>query len=340
MNVRRRWWSILAATSATLAPIAITPDPIVVAQSTPASTAPTITYDLPGTRVYPQGIAVDPAAGVFFVGSTEDGTFIRGDLDSGEATVFGDAGADGPSAVNGLALAGDRLLATGRGTSAVFVYDAASGTLLHRLENRRSPETSVLNNIAVTRDGAAYVTDGANPVLYRIPPSTLDEAAPPDGRPPATSELDVFLEFTGTPFVYRDDPDSIDADGIAATADGSSLLIVQSNTGRLYRVEITTKQVTEVDLDGIRLDNADGMALVDRTLYVLRDADNLVARVAMAEDFASGRVEEAIADPSLDWPTAIAPVGDGTALVANHQPTTAPPRLPFVVTRLTLPPVS
>lgn len=45
-------------------------------------------YNLPGEAVFPEGIAADAEAGVFFVSSTTDGTILQGDIATGEVSVF------------------------------------------------------------------------------------------------------------------------------------------------------------------------------------------------------------------------------------------------------------
>ncbi len=306
-------------------------------QGTPAGgpSAETRVYELPGDDVYPNGIAVDAAANAFYVGNTEDGTVLRGDLETGEMAVFSEGGADDRGPVFGMELdEGGRLYLAAR-PDRVFVYDTADGALLGRFATGR--EESRLQEIALAPDGAAYLTDAADPVLYRIPPGAAAGAG--TGSAP-TAELDPFLDFTGTAFAYQDGADlaGINADGIVATRDGAYLLIVQPNTGKLYRVAVATREVVAVDLGGATLERGNGMDLAGQTLYVVRIEDGLVVPVTMAEDFASGVVGEPVADPTFDRPTAIALVGDGTALVANHQASPPDPaELPFVVTRLVLP---
>lgn len=314
------------------------------AQDSPTPSAETRTYELPGDNVFPQGVAYDPAAGAFFVGNTEDGTILRGDLETGEIAVFAPGG-DAGTAVNGLAMAPNGLLyVAGRASGEVLVYDTASGELLRLLGNGQAADTSALSDVVVAPDGSAYVTAASTPVLYRIAPAAQAEAAtpPPAGGTPAveTGELEVFLDFTGTALAYRagTGAEGVNADGIVATPDGAYLLIVQSNTGGLFRVEIATREVVAVDLGGTALKNGDGLALDGRTLHVVLKRADAVVPVAMADDFASGQVGDPITDPSLDFPTDIALVGDGTALVANHQiPEERQPGTVFTVSRLPLP---
>lgn len=338
-----RLFLVLALCTLLVTPLITQTNRTVMAQATPEGTPPAIrVYDLPGDNVYPQGVAFDPTSGAFYVGSTEDGTLLRGDLDTGEVAPFATAGAGERPPANGLEVdAASRLYVAGRGTGSVFVYDTAAGELLRRFDLETTAETAALNDVAFSPNGDAYVTDGTNPVLYRIPSAAVDGATPPGGETaPPSGELEAFLDFSGTAFAYQDGSGAAgtNADGIVATEDGASLLIVQSNTGRLFRVEIATKEVVEVDLGGTTVANGDGLALEGRTLYVVRDRDEAIVPVTLTDDATSGRVGEAITDPSLDFPTAIALVGDGTALVANHQFLSEPPTLPFVVSRMPLPP--
>ncbi len=314
-------------------------------QATPPAGLAT-TYELPGERVFPEGVAYDPAANAFFVGSTEDGTIFRGDLETGEVEIFSPGGTDGRTAVTGLKVDPDgRLYVAGRTTGTFYVYDTASGVLLRRFANGLAPDTDTLvNDIAFTPDGSAYVTDSFQPVLYRISPEALagaDGATPATGANGETAVLEIFLDFTGTAFAYGD---GFNANGIVATSDGTYLLIVQFDTGQLYRVDIATHEVVEVDLGGASVQGGDGMALDGQTLWVVRDEPGVIVPVTMGNDFAAGSVGPDFVDPSFDYPTTMALIGDGTALVVNSQLDMAggnePPTVPFTVSRVTLPSVT
>ncbi len=314
------------------------------AQSTPAPDPATEnqTYELPGEQVFPEGIAYDPAANAFYVGSTSDGTIYRGDLENGAVTVFAEGGADGRTAVTGIKVDSEgRLYAAGRFTGQLFVYDTASGDLLGQFENGLGEDQTLVNDIAIAPDGSAYVTDSFNPVLYRVAPvaagGSTHASTEPQGQAQA-QELEAFLDFADTVFEYGD---GFNANGIVATPDGTYLLIVSFDSGRLFRVEVATQAVTEVDLGGEVLTGGDGMALDGQTLYVVRDDEGEITPVDMAGDFASGSTGEGITDPAFDYPTTMALVGDGTALVVNSQLDMAggggQPTLPFTIARITLP---
>jgi len=311
------------------------------AQATPGATpAPASTIlEIPGERVFPEGIAYDPAAGAFYVGSTEDGTIYRGDLATGVVEPFLPGGQDGRTAVTGLKVdEAGRLVVCGRQTGRIFVYDTASGALLARFWNGRA-EGTLVNDAAIASDGAAYVTDSFLPVLYRVDLTALPGGA---GAAPAAGsaewEAEVLLDFTGSALAYAD---GFNANGIVATPDGSALLVVQFNTGRLYRVDLATRAVADVPLAGGDLRGGDGMALDGTTLWVLLDTTAELVRVELDAAGTRGDVVARLTDSTFAYPTTLALVGDGTALVVNSQLDMtgggASPVLPFTVSRVALP---
>jgi len=312
----------------------------VAAQATPAAegTPAAGAFTLPGENVFPEGIALDETSGDFYVGSTTDGTIYRGNVDGpGELEVFSEGGADGRTQVTGMKVdAEGRLFIAGRFTGQFFVYDTADGALLARFANGLGEDETIVNDVAIDAAGNAYVTDSFNPVVYRIEAGSVGGAAVTAADDVA--ELPVWLELEGTPFAYGE---GFNANGIVVTDDGRYLLIVQFNTGQLFRIDTETREVAEVDLGGASLTGGDGMALDGQTLYVVRDEEALIASVAMADDFAAGTVGEELADPTFDYPTTMALLGDGTALVVNSQLDMAggggAPDLPFTVVTVTLP---
>ena len=311
------------------------------AQTTPVSTpasASTI-FEIPGERVFPEGIAYDPRTSVFYIGSTEDGTIYRGELATGIVEPFLPGGQDGRTAVTGLKVdEAGRLVVCGRRTGRIFVYDTASGALLVRLWNGRADGTLV-NDAAIAADGAAYITDSFLPVLYRVDLTALPvgaSATPVAGS--AEQEPEVFVDFTGSALVYGND---FNANGIVATPDGRALLVVQFNTGRLYRIDLATRTVVEVPLIGGNLRGGDGMALDGTTLWVLLDTTGELVRVELDAMGTQGEVVVRLTDPTFAYPTTLALVGDGTVLVVNSQldmsGAGAAPVLPFTVSRIALP---
>ena len=84
------------------------------------------------------------------------------------------------------------------------------------------------------------------------------------------------------------------------------LLSVQTNTGKLFRIDPRSGVTREVDLGGASLLNGDGMLLAGRTLFVVQNRDNKIAVVKLSGSLHRGRVVATLTDPDFDVPTTIA----------------------------------
>jgi sugar lactone lactonase YvrE len=106
--------------------------------------------------------------------------------------------------------------------------------------------------VIITKD-AAYFTDSLNPRLFVVPIA-------PDGTLGAPYELPISGD-------YVHDPDGFNLNGIEATPSGRTLIVDQTDAGKLYRVDPNTGVAREIQLDtGVPM--ADGLLLRGRTLYV------------------------------------------------------------------------
>ena len=234
----------------------------------------------------PEGIAIGRGT-TFYVGSIPTGAVYRGDLRTGEGAplVVGVAG----RAAIGVEFDRGRLFVAGGGTGKGFVYDAASGALVRELQLATGGGATFVNDVVVTKR-AAWFTDSNRAVLYRLPLTK-------NGLPAATAQT---VTLTGAFQLAA----GFNLNGIDATPNGKTLVVVQSGTGMLFRV--TTAGVTaEIDLGGTTVTNGDGLLLHGRTLYVVRNRDNQIAVVALTKDLASGTVTRTITDPDFDVPTTI-----------------------------------
>jgi Cu-Zn family superoxide dismutase len=289
-------------------------------------------FALPAGDGFPEGIAYDEATGDFYVGSTVDGTIYRGNVETGTVAVFV-PGSSGRVAV-GLALdEGGRLFVAGGQNGAVAVYDTATGQLLLEAPNGLAPNT-FLNDVDVSPTGDAYITDSFNPLLYRLAATTIPPGVGTPAPVPTTDALQVVVDFTTTGFDLVQT--GFNANGIVATPDGRYLLLVQTNTGALYRVDTTTGETIQVDLGQGSLPGGDGMELDGQTLYVVRNGE--ITLVTLADDYARGTVGASFADPSFTDPTTIARF-DGCLLVVNSQfsQLQGQPQLPFTVSSVPIP---
>ncbi len=282
------------------------------------------TYELPGEAVYPEGIAYDEESNTFLVGSANDGTIFRGDVETGEITTFVEGAERPPFTTLGLKVNDQgQLWVAGGGSGQVLVYDLATAEQTRTIETPEA-EATLLNDLIVASSGDVYITDSYRPVLFKVAGDT-DTAEP-------------WLDFAGTAFEYQEE--GVNANGIEVTPDDEYLLVVQMNTGQLYRIEVASKEVSEVDLGDETLANGDGLVLDGQTLYVvLQQPDNEIVVVEMAEDFASGTVTSRIQDQSLAAPATAIKV-DNRLLVVNTQfdamQSDEGPSLPFTVTSIPL----
>lgn len=297
-------------------------------QTPPAGTAQAnriTSYVLPGDQVFPEGIAYQPETGDFYVSSTTDGTIFRGYDRDRTASIFLTGGADGRTSATGLKVdSRGRLFVSGAATGQMFVYDTTSGALLASFNNGRQP--TFVNDVAVTEAGDAIFTDSMNPVLYRVFQGAGGQW-----------QVESWLDFTGTPVVQQQ---GFNVNGIAASQDGRYLVVVQTNTGKLFRITIATKEVTEIDLFGASLPNGDGILLRGRALYVVQNQNGEIADVRLTPDLSRGLVVGRMGDPSFVFPTTIAQAGDDLLVVNsqfNNRGEGRQPVLPFTVSRVPMP---
>ena len=225
--------------------------------------------------------------------STSDGTIFRGTTGTSAVKVFEPAGTDGRTTAIGLEVttAGDRLVVAGGDKGAVHVYDTKDGRLVGRYTNGTG--ATFLNDVAIARNGDAYVTDSTRPLLYRIPAAEIARGTG------ATRPLQVFRDFSGTAFRYVD---GFNANGIVISQDGTKAVVVQSGTGKLFSVDLRTKAVRQVDLGGKTLVNGDGLELRGNVLYVNRNANGVISKVKLAPDATRGTVYGQVHEPDLPLP--------------------------------------
>jgi hypothetical protein len=242
----------------------------------------------------PEGIAI--SGNTFYVGSIPTGAIYRGDLRTGRGEVIFEGG-PGRAAIGidvfrvtpnpfdpGL------LVVAGGPTGKAFVYSARTGQPRATYDLTSVP--TFVNDVVVTPTGA-WLTDSLNPVLYRLVFGRRSAATVE--TVPLTGDIRYLPGFN--------------VNGIDATPDGETLVIVQSNTGKLFTV--TTGGVTrEIDLGGATVPSGDGILLDGRTLYVVQNRLNRIAKIELAPDLQSGRIVGFITDPDFDVPTTIDDLDD------------------------------
>ena len=235
----------------------------------------------------PEGIAIGNGT-TFYVGSIPTGAVYRGDLRTGQGSPVV-AGMTGRAAI-GMEYDRGRLFVAGGGTGKAFVYDARTGALIRELQLATGGGATFVNDVVVTRR-AAFFTDSNRAVLYRLPLAK-------NGAP---AQIAQALPLTGD-FVLEA---GFNLNGIDATANGKTLVVVQSGAGKLFRVNPATGRTTLIDLGAAMVTNGDGLLLDGRRLYVVQNRDNRISVVTLSKNLASGVISRTITDSDFDVPTTV-----------------------------------
>ncbi len=252
-----------------------------------AAAAPSYPSTIALPRAFqPEGISI--RANTFYVGSIPTGSIYRGNLRTGTGSVF--IQRTGRAAIGVEIDNRNRLFVAGGPTGKAFVYNARTAADVATYD--LAP--GFINDVVVTRTGA-YFTNSARAELYRIPIGN-------GGRLGSTVQT-IPLQ---PPYVQAA---GFNANGIDATRNGRWLVIVQSNTGKLYRVDPRTGATTEIVLGGESVPNGDGLLLDGRTLYVVQNQLNQIAVIRINSSLTSGRVVTRITDPRFAVPTTIDDLG-------------------------------
>lgn len=175
----------------------------------------------------------------------------------------------------------------------VRVFDRR-GTLLAELPTGAAG--SYLNDVWIGADGAAYVTDSSLPVIWRV------------SQHRGNWRIVRFLDVSGT-IAYTPPLTDFDLGGITISPNGRYLLTTQGTTGQLWRVDLWTRRISEVDLGGTRVTNADGIVLRGHTLYVVQNFTRQISKIQLGRRFERGRVVAVMPTPADRTFTTAKPVG-------------------------------
>jgi sugar lactone lactonase YvrE len=252
----------------------------------------------------PEGIAIG-ALPYAYVGSLTDGSIYRANLVTGRGKVI----SPGPGTQSvGLDLdRRGRLFVAGGGAGDARVISAATGRVLASYQLSATAQTFV-NDVIVT-PAAAWFTDSFNPVLYRV-------ALGRHGALPDADRIET-VPLAGD---YQQG-EGFSGNGISRTPDGTGLLLAQSDTGLLFRVDPATGVATTVDLGGETLPGPDGLLLRGRLLYVVGGGQVTVVRLSRTGT--SGTIAAEATDPRFETPTTAASFG-GRLYIPDARFTTEP----------------
>lgn len=252
----------------------------------------------------PEGIAISGSTAYF--GSLVDGDIYAAALRTGRGKVI----SQGPGSPSVGLKADDRgrLWIAGGSSGTARVVDIRTGKILKSYALTTEPATFV--NDVVLSKSSAWFTDSSRPVVYQVP----------IGRHGQLLDQVRTVPLTGD---YVHDPTGFNGNGLTLTPDGRAVIIVQSSTGFLFRVDPRTGVTQRVDLGGTLMTNGDGMLLLGRTLYVVQNFSNQVAVLNLNRAGTTGAQTRTITDPGFDIPTTAAAFGHRLYL-ANARFSTPP----------------
>ena len=266
----------------------------------------------PGRLALPDGSrpeGIEARGTTAYVGSLADGDIYATDVRTGRGRVISQG--DGTPAV-GLELGrGGDLWAAGGADGDVKVVKLGSGRV--RADFHLAAGETFINDVVVRR-GTAWVTDSLQAGLFRI-------------RHGHVSRLALGGQWVQTPGVNN-------ANGIETTPNGRGLLVINSSNGILYRVNPQTGRAVRVRLGGTVLTNGDGLLREGRTLWVVQNRSNQVAKLRLAPTGRSGRLVVTRTSPAFDVPTTVARSGRFLYLPNARFSTPPTPTTSYDVTRI------
>jgi sugar lactone lactonase YvrE len=292
-----RWWIVAALVVTALG--AVSP---AAAHEQPAGAHVIV---LPGAQGA-EGITAGRGS-TFYAGDLVQGDIFRGDVRRGTASRFIDA----PAGRQALGLDADLrhglLFVAGGPTAQAYVYDLRSGATVATYQLGTSG-SAFINDVAVTRQGA-WFTDSLQGRLVFVPVGA-------HGVPGAARSLALqgpAGEVSG----------DFNLNGIAATADGRTLVVAHSANAAVYTVDPRTG--ASAVIAGVDVPNVDGIVLSGRHLWAVRNFDNRIDRFRLAPDLSSARFERAITSEAFQVPTTAARFGRTLAAVNAKFDTGVPP---------------
>jgi hypothetical protein len=260
----------------------------------------------------PEGIAIK--ANSFYVGSILTGRVWKGNLRTGQgAERVPDRGR---RAIGVEVDHRNRLWVAGGPTGDGYVYNASTGADIAQF-NFTDESATFVNDVVVTKR-AAWFTDSMRAFLYKVPIGPNGALGTPQAVP-----------LTGD-IVYQS---GFNVNGIDATPNGKKLIIVQSNTGKLFKVN-RSGVARLINLGGATVPG-DGLLLHGKRLYaVVRSPQDGVLVIRLRPNLLSGTVVRTITNSDLDDPTTIDMHGSKLYAVNARFSTSPGPDVQYWVTQL------
>lgn len=232
-------------------------------------------YELSSPDSVPEGVAFDPVERAFYATSLQGGSITRIAAD-GTESVFRPAD-------NRARIGGAKVDATARRLwvcatqvdgldDRVWVFDLESGARLLEFVLGALSTGGSCNDLTLDDSGAAFVTDPANPFIYRLDPVS--------GEGEVFASDPLFSDASGM---------GLGLNGIAMSVDGGALIVARFLPAALLRVSLPNgDSVVPLALSGDALPAPDGLAVLDGDIYAV--SDNTVSRVRPNTDSTAGTV--------------------------------------------------
>lgn len=265
-------------------------------------------YDLPAAGILLEGIGYDPQREIFYVSGVNDGGRIyRGRIGEEPLEVWQPGSVDGRTTARGIDVDGmGRVFVAGGPSGRLWVISADGATLAALA----TPAGTFLNDVAVGADGAAYFTDSNQARIWRVAQGTG-----------GAWQASLWLDASATiPVVLP----GFNLGGIVATPNGRYLLVSQGTTGRLWRIDLATKEILQIDLGGASIVNADGIVLRGHTLWVVQNFSRQITELALEGHWSGARVVSVTPTPANRTFTT-AKIAKGRLLIVDSQFGFAPP---------------
>jgi len=246
---------------------------------------------------FPESLEV--VGGFAYVASMTTGDIRKVNLADGTSEVF--SAGNGKRATTGLTVDRQgRMFVCGGPTGVLWVLDEADGSTIASYQ--LGGENVFANDVLITPE-AAFVTDSFSPFLYKIPFG-------PYGKLPSADAVEA-LPITGD-FVYQSLDEyggAFNSNGLVMTPDRSAILVVQTNSGKIFRIDPASGASVEVRIEGGDVLWGDGMLLEGHTLHVVQNLANTVSVLDIDAAGRTGRVLDVRTSDTFDSPTAIARFG-------------------------------
>lgn len=302
-----------------------------------ADLSPNGTVILPGSDVYPESMAEDTRTGKLFVGSFYKGNVLE--FYKGKHRVFVSGVRDDIHSVTGLAVdsgrrrlwlcnsdagASTKTAKESIGKSYVHVYNVDNGELIKKISLNNVKGGHFCNDIALSSDGSAYITDSFSPIIWKV------------NRHFKAQAWLVSDKFKGKGF---------NLNGIQLTPDEKYLIVDKMNSGFLFRVGTQDKSLVKIKFNRT-LEGGDGMQLVSPHELLVVEGFGAkhpgIAKLKLNNDYTAVVSEGKVVSKEFDVPTAVRKVGSSIYIVNSRfyhlfkRDTYGPAKGPFDIVRFDL----